>query len=250
MSRVARLAGAHRSSVGRWRAKTVKPSLEHCEKLAKHFPAYFDLDVLRSLYAADALGTDVADLTVGLSSAGSTEESYARAVAALEQNPPKREDRVLLHTIFHLDQEAAGSDQAVRSEVGESLERMQGLMVQRAAEGWKVRIVLSVGKLARFENLRDGMLRVVNGPNVEVRAYPISLPLMIYPMIVGRRDVLLAFDDRRISRPASALALRSPSIVTWATEYFDTLFLDAPYVLRTVRGIDSDAVTLFESKLS
>ncbi len=248
MSAVATMVGVDRTTVGRWRRGTVTPSVEQCRRLSARFPNHFDHELLLRLHAQHALGDhDAGEYTVGIRAALATSDVYLHAADALREDPVAASDREILLSALHLDHSPGAVTAADEAEeiIGNAVRKFQRGMTKRSREGWRVRVVTSAGHRSRFSGIRS-MLDQIEGPDVEIRAYPRSLPLTICPLVIARRDVSLAFDDSRTAMPAESLMLRSPAAVSWARNYFERLFLDAPFTLRGVRGVNKSAWRQFQ----
>ncbi len=251
MSAVASMVGVDRTTVGRWKRGVVTPSVEQCRRLSENFPNHFEHELLLRLHAQHALGDHNGGVyTVGIRAGLETRDVFLDATDALSDVPIALSDREILLSALHLDH-SPGSIATERYEdhgIGAAVREFHQSMTVRAGEGWRVRVVTSAGHAARFVGIQN-MLDNIEGPDVEIRAYSRSLPLTICPLIIAKRDVSLAFDDSRTAMPAESLMLRSPAAVSWARNYFERLFLDAPFTLRGVRGVNEDEWQRFQDEV-
>lgn len=240
LSSIARHVGVDRTTVTRWRDGLTVASVDHCRALARLYPHHFNESRLVELHAMAAV-TAVPQglpLMVGAEVLGSAAEVHGAAADALEAEPSTVADRTCHLAGLHLDYrgtDAVGDDPHMDDESVEAVVRFRSAMGRRAAEGWRIRSVQSAGNPSRIDGLRS-LVESVEGPDIEIRAYPTSVPLVLSPLVIGNREVFLAYDHRRWERPHSALLLRSVPVVQWANGYFEQLFHDAPIVLRSVHG--------------
>ena len=80
----------------------------------------------------------------------------------------------------------------------------------------------------------------LEGPDVEIRAYAMTVPPVMSQFVIGRRHVFIGYNGGLQSRPTpSMLHIESPDAVAWATRYFDALFNEAPFRLRTPKGVSA-----------
>lgn len=240
LSAIARRVGVDRTTVTRWVRGQTTASIDHCRILAGAYPDHFVSDHLVELHARCALGQPYSEpnLTVGAIVHETAADVHRSAAEALLADPGPPANRVCMLTAMHLDRQGIdviGRDPHVDEESGNQIVAFRNAMTRRATEGWKIQNVMVTSNLARLESL-EYMVDQLDGPNVEIRVYPMSVPLVLAPLIVARREVFLAYDHRRWERPDAALGLRSATVVRWATDYFEKLFLDAPYTVRDVHG--------------
>ncbi len=240
LSAISRRLGVDRTTVTRWAQGQTTASIDHCRALADAYPEHFSSDQLVELHARSALRESDAgpDLTVGAVVHETAADVHRSAAEALLADPGPPANRVCMLTAMHLDRQGIdviGQDPHVDDESGKQIMAFRNAMTVRAAEGWKIQNVMVTSNLARLESL-EYMVEQLDGPNVEIRVYPMSVPLVLAPLIVAKREVFLAYDHRRWERPDAALGLRSAAVVRWATDYFEKLFLDAPYTVRDVHG--------------
>jgi hypothetical protein len=245
LSQIARSLGVYRGTVGRWVNASTTASYAHCEMLARAFPQHFDWEILSTLHATAARGDASADaLTVGVRSANTAATTFDLACELLREPCGDPRNREFLHVMFHPDHDdldPLASDRHSDGAAKVASDRFRAAMVERAAEGWRMRTVLAANSPVRLANV-EAMLHVLDGPDVQVRAYAAALPLVMSPLVIARRDVVLAVDDVRLGRPRSSIALRSRSTVNWAREHFFELFDAAPYRLREARGVNGTEV--------
>ncbi len=249
LSTIARRVGVDRTTVTRWSKATSTASVDHCRILAVAYPDDFDEAQLLELHAAAALGhpDSAADgvlrtagqaITIGASVHWSAEEIHRELTSALLAEPVAPQNRVCCMTAFHLDRRGLDTvtlDPDLDQPTRDRIMGWREALIQRAAEGWKIRVVVSSSNLDRLETIR-GMVELVDGANVEIRAYDRSTPMTMTVLVVANRHVLIAYDHRRWERPDAAVLLTSRSVVDWGNHYFDQVFHDAPYQLRSVEG--------------
>ena len=248
LSEIARTVGVDRGTVSRWHSALSTPSLEHCAELTRAFPLYFDMDVLRNLYA-QASGGKLADgLTVGLTSSDTTDSTYELALRSLRDPPASRREREILHVVMHVDNGLEDQAAALTARNQQAAQEFRDTVVRCARDGWRIRVVLATASHRRFESL-TGMVERLDGPDVHIRGYVAHLPPVISPIVIARRDVLLAFDSLHAGLPVAAMAMRSQGAVRWATDYFERLFDDAPFRLRTPRGPNREEIARFHNQL-
>lgn len=252
MGTVARALGVERSTVSRWLRRSTTASVEHCRALVKQYPRFFNEDDLIGLHAQAASQTSPDDLlTVGLSVHETTLSVYEETTRSILRDPGAPEDRVCLHVGFHLDRrgvDAVVSDPLLSDEEAEVIKAFRSAMVRRARDGWKIRSVVAMSSEMRLSAV-ERMVGLLDGPDVEIRAYVAALPLSLAPLIVGNRDVMLAYDHRRWEKPEKAVVLRAKSVVDWASRYFEALFLDAPYTLRDPHGVVVEELARYRREL-
>lgn len=241
LSTIARQLGVDRTTVTRWVHGRTTASIDHCRSLADRYPDAFEKHRLVELHAltavADGQGTSSA-LTVGADVLQSAADVHHAAAAALMADPGPPENRVCRLASLHLDRrgiDSVSEDPLMDEDSVGAVMAFRQAMTIRATEGWKIRNVFVARNLARLEGL-EHLVRSLDGPDIEIRVYPMTVPLVLSPLIVANREVFLAFDHRRWERPHSALMLHSQAVVQWATDYFDQLFLDAPHTVRDVHG--------------
>ena len=240
LSTIARHLGVDRTTVTRWVQGRTTASVDHCRALAEAYPEHFDFDHLVELQARSALRQPAATptLTVGAAVHETAAEVHRSAAEALLADPGPPANRVCMLAAMHLDRQgvdAVSEDPHMDDDSGQQIMAFRAAMAQRAAEGWKIRNVVVTKNLARLQAL-EYMVDSLDGPDVEIKVYPMAVPLVLAPLIVANRDVFLAYDHRRWERPDAALGLRSASVVRWASDYFNKLFIDAPYIVRDVHG--------------
>jgi len=172
--------------------------------------------------------------------------------AELQREPKSATDRVLNHVAFHLERVGGApfdDDPTFGPELKSKLVGFQQLEALRARQGWAVRVVVSAGNISRFQSI-EGMVRGIEGPNVEIHAYDNTLPMAIAPLSIARRVVLMVHDHRRWERPGAALLIRSRAATEWADNYFSGLIADAPFRLRSPAGVDEDGLARFQQALA
>jgi len=241
MSSVASALAVERSTVSRWQKRTVTAKPEHCEMLATHWPDYFDGARLAELhYRAVQIGPHVGATSVGIEMFDSPAGVYSAATEALRMPQPRLADRVYRHVAFHLDRRGTDpmeADLLFDEGARQATQVHRALMAQRAAEGWQMHVVLSAGNPSRLGSIA-AMMETLEGPNVEIFAYPYRLPMVLAPVIIANQVVLLSHDHRRWERPDSAILIRSRTVADWASKFFVDLVADAPIRLRTPSGAD------------
>jgi transcriptional regulator with XRE-family HTH domain len=255
LGRVAAALGVHRSSVSRWMAGEASPSFERCMELANRYPGYFDRAELVDLLTRSALGDaqPVPSLGGGVREVGPANSAVSQAlVSALEREPAAAADREFLHVSLEAEAETrpppGGSiyeteeDRVERIRFGEAVRR-------RAAEGWRVRTVANANGPQRLESI-EAVVAALDGPDVEIRTYAMTVPLVMSMFLIGRRDAFIGCNTGRLGRPTpNILHLASPDAVAWATRYFDTLFNEAPFRLRTPKGASDSELARFRSTI-
>ena len=253
LSTVARRLGVERSTVSRWRKSIVAASPEHCENLARNWPDHFDREELMDLHyrsiqqVAGAL-QPMAGLEI-LADAGSL---FDAATAEMMIEPESLSDRDIKHCALHMDHHGRDPllhDPTFSVEIAEKMVAFRSMLVKRAAEGWTVRLVVSAGNIDRLESMTQ-MVESIDGPNVEIFAYPYSLPLVVSPLVIANRSVLMVHDHRRWERPGAAMLIRSRSAAEWANNYCFELIADAPFRLRNPSGIDHSEFDRFARTLT
>lgn len=253
LSVVARAVGVDRSTVGRWRQGTTTASVDHCRALAAAYPDCFDESQLVELHAQAAIGADspLRALTVGATVHDDGAAVHRAAAQAIRADPGSPQNRVCKLTSVHLDRrgiDAVDHDPHLDEETGAQILDFRSAMAERAAEGWKIQNVVVTDNPVRVASL-EHMAASLDGPDVEIRAYPLSVPLVLSPLVIANREVFFAYDHRRFERPGSALNLRSAAVVRWASTYFDQLFLDAPFTLRDIQGPNPEGFAALRRQL-
>ncbi len=253
LSAIARAIGVDRATVARWAKGTTTASVDHCRALGEAYPRFFSEGPLVELHAQAALGLDPATalLTIGATVLDDGAAVHRAAATALRTEPDAPENRVCKLTALHLDRrgtDAVDLDPHMSPEMGRQVMDFRDAMAQRARDGWTIQNVVVTTNPARLAGV-EAMIHGLDGPEVEIRAYPMTVPLVLSPLIVGNRDVFLAYDHQRFERPKAALHLRSAAMVTWATGYFDQLFHHAPFTLRSVHGPEPDGIQAFRDAL-
>lgn len=252
LSRVAATVGVERSTVSRWQRQQATAGPTHCELLARQWPEYFDGARLADLhYRALELGGVDGPRTVGADVLTSTAEIYGTVTSLLADEPAAAQDRVYRHVAFHIDRQGtdpAEADPLFDEPARASVQAYRTAVSARAAAGWQVQFVLSAGNVSRLASIEQ-LVASVDGPDVEVFAYPTSLPLTMAPVVVANSTVVLAHDHRRFERPGSALVIRARSVADWATRYIADLVAEAPFRLRSPRGPDRDGLAAFAAAL-
>lgn len=246
LSQVAQSIGVDRATITRWNQGTATASYKSCQQLAHHFPKHFDWEVLAKLHSRAALSGSIrGDITVGISASTSIGAVHEAAIAALSEEPDDPRQRQILHVMFHLDYDAddpLNLDKFVDDNERQLVTTFRNLFRSRVEQGWQTRTVFATDSPSRLEDALR-MSRQIEGPDVLIRAYHARVPLVICPLIIAQRDVILAHDEPRLGRPHSAIRLRSPTAVEWATDYFNSLWDEAPIRIRTSRGIDTEQVS-------
>jgi transcriptional regulator with XRE-family HTH domain len=245
LGRVAAALGVHRSSVSRWLAGEAAPSYERCMELANRYPGYFDRAELVELLTRDALGGEPVGASA-LAAIRPTAPTFAALATALteaiEREPPLAADREILHVSLEAEAERVprpGESILETEEDRTARRRYQAAMDRRAREGWRMRTVSNAFGPERFDAL-DRMANALEGPDVEIRAYAMTVPSVMSQFVIGRRHVFIGYNGGLQSRPTpSMLHIESPDAVAWATRYFDALFNEAPFRLRTPKGVSA-----------
>lgn len=254
LSSIARALGVDRATVARWAKGSTTASVDHCRRLAETYPQFFSEGPLVELHAQAALGVDpmTALLTVGATIYDDGADVHRAAAEALREDPGSPENRVCKLTALHLDRrgtDAVDLDPHMSPEMGQQVIAFRDAMSERARQGWTIQNVVVTNNPVRLAGL-EAMIHGLDGPDVEIRGYPMAVPLVLSPLIVGNRDVFLAYDHQRFERPKAALHLRSAALVSWATSYFDQLFDQAPFTLRSVHGPEPDGMRAFRDALT
>ena len=265
LSAVARMVGVDRTTVTRWRDGSTTASVDHCRSLARRYPDHFDEARLVELHALTAVAANplasiplespydaLASLSAGVEVLNSTVEVHLAAAEALLADPGAPSNRVCQMASLHLDVRGTDSvslDPQMDPETVRAVETFREATVRRAAEGWRIRNVITAGNPTRLAGLQL-LVDSVDGADVEIRAYPLSVPLVLSPLIVANREVILAYDHRRWERPHAGLRIRSKPVVDWAIAYFEQLFHDAPHVLRTVHGADPEGFAALRAEVA
>lgn len=240
-SEVGRQVGRSRHTVSNWaRARTLAP-LPVCEQLAERWPQYFDGPSLRELYYRTLSDSGSIDIgAVGVQELASTAEVFAAAADVIDEEPEDPRDRVIRFAAFHRDQrgvDPATDDPHIDDDSRRAIERFRSSMSERATQGWLVQMVVSTGNPVRLRSVCN-VVEQLDGPQVEIVAYPHRLPLSISPLVIANRTVMFGRDHRRFERPGSALLIRSRPIAGWATQFIADLIADAEFKLRTPAGLD------------
>lgn len=244
LTAIARAVGVDRTTVTRWLNETSTASVDNCRSLASNFPTFFDEHRLIELHALSVQAGSENDMpvTVGATFLNSGADVHQRAAAAIRVEPDVPSDRIIKLTALHLDRRGTdiAADDQMDDETASSIEQFRNAMAQRASDGWRIRNVVVTENAERLYGLRM-MIQALEGPDVEIRAYAMRVPLVLSPLIVANREVFVSYDHRRFERPDSAILLQSARAVQWTTEYFDNLFLDAPYILKDTQGANDQA---------
>lgn len=246
LSAIARALGVDRATVARWAKGTSTASVDHCRALAETYPRFFSEAPLVELHAQAALGLDPATalLTIGATVIDDGAGVHRAAAEALLADPGPPENRICKLTSLHLDRrgtDAVDLDPHMDAEMGQAVMTFREAMAKRAGQGWTIQNVVVTSNPTRLAMV-EAMVHGLDGPEVEIRAYPMAVPLVLSPLIIGNRDVFLAYDHQRFERPKAALHLRSAAMVEWASGYFDQLFHHAPFVLRSLHGPEPDGI--------
>ncbi len=240
LSQVARTVGVDRTTVGRWSKQSTTASVEHCRSLSDAYPDFFDHGLLVELHANSALTpTDTsAPTTAGVDILDGSADVFEAAANALLGDPGSDDNRVLKLASLHVERvglDSLRSDPYIDDETKVQTQRFRQAMATRAAEGWRVRIVVSTASSVRLDAIWQ-LVEAIDGPDVDIRAYPTALPHVLSAVLVANREVILSSDSPRFERPESAIVLRSRPIMKWADSYFADLHQTAPYTLRSVHG--------------
>ncbi len=248
MSTIARRLGVDRSTVSRWRQHQATARPDHCEELARNWPSFFDLDHLLDLhYRSLQIDPVNSRRTAGVETFFDTASLLRAATVDILVDPPIATDRVIRLAAFHLEQvgtDALTTDRLFAGEPAERLVALRESITERAQQGWDVKVVISAGNSERLASI-NGMVRAIDGPEVEIFAYPFRVPLVIAPLIIANRTVIFTYDHRRWELPGSAMIVRSRTAADWASRYFDELISDAPFQLRRPSGIDQSELDRF-----
>lgn len=185
-------------------------------------------------------------MTIGARVVLGIADVYRDLLGLIEQEPSNPSDREILHLSFHVENTKSTQKRQDRldPEATIAVQDLQRAITERAAQGWRYRLVVCGGSGERIDELARVVERV-EGPGVHIKAYPFEVLLVLSPVIVAKKSVVLAYDDLSSGRPAASVVLTSPKVVQWATGYFAELFDDAPLKLRTPRGIESQNVASF-----
>jgi len=252
LSTVARHLGVERSTVSRWKQQHSTARPDHCETLARRWPRYFDRDQLLDLhFRAIQSGQAQEYGTAGLEILSDTALVLDATTAEILIDPDDPVDRIINHCSMHIDtggRDPSDSDSMFGSELIAKFTGFRRAEAQRAAEGWTVRLVVSAGNVERLASITSAVFSL-DGPNVEIHAYPHSLPLVVAPLVVANRTVFMTRDHRRWERPGAAMLLRSRAAAEWANTYFADLVADAPFTLRRPSGVDEAELARFEGAL-
>jgi transcriptional regulator with XRE-family HTH domain len=121
----------------------------------------------------------------------------------------------------------------------------------RKPHTWQVRQLFNIDSEFTLERVLSRLRqREARASQYEVRAYAVrDAPRVLSPLVVARRWVLLAPEDEVSYRVSSALAVDDTDVAAWAEEYFDRLWDEARYRLRTQGGIDARAVEQIQNRL-
>ncbi len=252
MSTVARRLGVDRSTVSRWRQHQATARPDHCEGLARNWPTFFDLDHLLDLhYRSLQINPVDSRRTAGLETFFDTTALLRATTAEILIDPPVPTDRTIRLTAFHLERvgtDPLTTDRHFAGDPAEQLVALRNSVTERAHQGWDVKVVVSTGTSRRLTSLNN-LVQEIDGPEVEIFAYPFRLPLVIAPMVVANRTVVFTYDHRRWELPGSAMIVRSRTAADWANRYFDELISDAPFRLRRPSGIDQSELDRFAQAL-
>ncbi len=254
LSSIARSVGVDRATVARWAKGESSASVDNCRSLAAIYPRFFSEGPLVELHAQAALGSDPAQalLTVGATIFENGTDVHRAAAAALRADPGSPENATCKLTSLHLDRrgvDAIDLDPHMTPDMSEQVLEFRQAMSERASQGWKIQNVVVTANPVRMAML-EGMIHGLDGPEVEIKAYPMAVPLVLSPLIIGNREVFLAYDHQRFERPKAALHLRSTAIVSWASGYFDQLFNNAPFTLRSNHGPEQDQIDAFRAAVT
>ena len=171
---------------------------------------------------------------------------------ALRQEPVLGDDRVYRHIAFHLDRNGVDptvADPHFQRTVGPHMAAFRSAMIERASEGWDVKVVVSAGNRARYESDRPRWSSRSTGRRWRSSPTPMRLPLVLAPVMIANRDVIVTHDHRRYERPGAALLMRSGRVARWAGRYVDSLAADAPFRLRDPSGVDAAGLAAFRDTL-
>ncbi len=246
LSQVARTVGVDRTTVGRWSKQATTASMEHCQALADAYPDFFDHEALVELHANSALTPTgvLAPTTVGAEIVDGSAAVFRTAADALLRDPGPSENRVFKLASLHVERLGAdsfNSDPFIDDDTRLETERFRSAIASRAAEGWQIRIVVSTASSVRLDSMWQ-LVEAIDGPDVDIRAYPIALPHVLSAVLIANRDAILSTDSPRFERPESAVVLRSRPIMKWADSYFADLHQAAPYTLRSVHGTSEEGL--------
>lgn len=227
--------------VSRWVHGRGRPSGAQLHRLAARWPGFFDLEHVAELETRSLRGQEDGGLhTIGVRVLGTSVEVYEAAADALEQDPKTKAARTIRHVALHLDRrdgvDPTHGDELFDADAAVAVERFASALQARAYEGWHVWQVVSAATPGRVDVL-EGRVRRLEGADVNTRAYAGMVPPVLNLLLVADRDVFLAIDHPRFERPASALHLRSPSVVGWAIGVFELAYGAAPFDLRNPLGV-------------
>ncbi len=252
LSTVARHLGVERSTVSRWRQQRATARPDHCEMLAHQWPGYFNQDELLDLHYRSLQTGLVHDRrTAGLEILSDTAAVLDASTAELLIEPESANDQVINHAALHIDRnghDPLENDSLFGTGLAAKLRTFREAEIQRAGQGWTIRAVVSAGRIERLGSIA-AMVTALDGPNVEIFAYPHSLPLVVAPLVVANRTVLMFHDHRRWERPGAAMLIRSRAAAAWANHYFTELTADAPFRLRSPSGVDEAELDRYRAAL-
>jgi transcriptional regulator with XRE-family HTH domain len=252
LAAISRRLNVERSTVSRWSRGDATASPEHCDTLSDAWPEYFNRSELAQLqYESLQSGSEASMLTVGAEVHSTPEAVYLACRKALTEEPVAIENQILRLTGFHIDRygvdPVGGSPHFDEAALAASL-AFRAAVEERAKQGWRIQLVLSASSPERAASVRK-IVDEIDGPNVEIFGFPLTLPLVMAPVVFANRDVLIVYDHRRWERPGSAIALRSLAVVAWANHYFAELIADAPYRLRSPAGVENDEFARFQKHI-
>lgn len=177
---------------------------------------------------------------------------FDSATAELQIEPTSARDKVIKYAALHMDRhgrDPLDHDPTFAAELTTKVKEFRSALVRRSQEGWTTNVVVSAHNLDRLESITE-MVDSIDGPNVEIFAYPYSLPLVMSTLIISNRSLLVSHDHRRWERPGAGMLIRSRSAAAWADNYFSELVADAPFRLRTPSGINRAELDRFAQTLT
>jgi hypothetical protein len=161
------------------------------------------------------------------------------------ENPELPEDRVLLVTMLpgHAA-EKKGLFAYNRSDTASHADVQQKIRDKIVAEpNWTVRQIINITSLDELESFRSFMDSVEAAPAYEVKAYSTQQSLAVAaPLVIANRHAFLGTEDSTAYRLKSAIHIEGRRYAFWATLYFNDLWDDAPFTLRTRRGANQQGL--------
>ncbi len=177
----------------------------------------------------------------------SADDLYTAAREALVGVVPHSEDRQLCLSSLYGHSGHRLSEPTVDHLDGSSKiafdQALDDVIVGNGCGVFRARHLMTVPTADQLDHVLTRMERYAQAPALEVRAYQIPLSILTFaPLIFANTETFLALEDDRYYGVGSGLHISGRATARWATAYFDRLWADAPFTLRTPVGVNAEAV--------